>query len=281
LKGIVSFVFSRVFIVNMVLAVLILIMLLFGTIWYLKSYTKFGETVTVRDLTGLTVAEVEDVLGSSKLAFVVYDSVFVPGKKPLSVIDQEPKPLSKVKENRVIYITINASKPPKVGLPDVVDKPFREASKKILNAGLKLDSIIYKPSGIEGNFVMEVLFAGQLINAGYKLPIGSKVDLVVSSGFGEAMEVPCLIGLSYNTAQITLGELYLTIGATVYDATVTDSSTAVIVRQIPEYQTGVTLNVGTPIDLFFSAYLPDELGNNPCPETDTLDTNLNDGGNEF
>ncbi|CAN5297420.1 hypothetical protein BH09BAC1_BH09BAC1_08380 [soil metagenome] len=266
MKGIVSFVFSRVFVVNMVIAILILIMLLFGTIAYLKSYTMFGESVTVRDLTGLSIPEVEEALDATKLKFVVYDSVFVPGKKPLTVIDQEPKPLSKVKENRVIYITINAAKPPKVGLPDIIEKPFREASKKLENAGLKLDSVIYKPSGINGNFVMDVLYGGQSISAGFKLPVGSRVDLVVSSGFGDPMEIPCLIGQTFGVAQISLTELYLTTGAMVYDATVTDSANAVIVRQIPAYRPGVTLTVGTPIDLFFSKYLPDELGNNPCPD---------------
>lgn len=266
---------------NMAVAILILIMLLFGTVWYLKSYTRFGESVTVRDLTGLTVTEVEEALEASKLAFVVYDSVFVPGKKPLTVVDQEPKPLSKVKENRVIYITINAAKPPKVALPDIFEKPFREASKKLQNAGLKLDSIIYKPSGINGNFVMDVLYAGRSINAGFRLPIGSRVDLVVSNGFGGPVEVPCLIGLSYGTSQILVTELGLTIAATVYDASVTDTMNAVIVKQIPAYQSGVILDAGAPIDLFFSQYLPDEIGNNPCPEglidsTTTEDGNIDD-----
>lgn len=277
MKGIVSFVFSRVFVVNMVIAVLILLVLLFCTVFYLKSYTKFGESITVRDLTGLTVDEVAEILEPSNLKYVVYDSVFVPGKKPLTVIDQEPKPLSKVKENRTIYITINAAKPPKVGLPDILEKPFREASKKLENAGLRLDSVIYRPSGIDGNFVMEVRYGGQPINAGYKLTVGSRVDLVVSSGMGDPMEVPCLTGQTLGVAQIMLTELYLTIGSTVYDATVTDTASAVIVRQIPAYESGVTLPVGTPMDLFFSQYLPEELGNNPCPDVATdVDSGTND-----
>lgn len=277
MKGLVSFIFSRVFLVNLAIAVLIMIMLLFGTMWYLKSYTRFGETVTVKDLTGLTVSEVEEALSASKLKYVVFDSVFVPGKKPLTVIDQEPKPLSKVKENRTIYITINASKPPKVALPDIIEKPFREASKKLQNAGLKLDSVIYKPSGVDGNFVMEVLYGGQPINPGFRLTVGSSVDLVVSSGFGEPAAVPCLLGLTYGEAQLNLTVNYLALGALVYDATVTDTVNAVIVRQIPEPQPGVTLNVGTPIDLFFSQALPQELiEKNPCDEmpSDSTSTDL-------
>jgi len=273
LKGLVSFVFSRVFVVNMLAALLILVMLLFGTMWYLKSYTRFGESVTVKDLSGLTVAEVEEALTSSKLKFVVFDSVFVPGKKPLTVIDQEPKPLSKVKENRTIYITINASKPPKVGLPDIIEKPFREATKKLASAGLKLDSVIYRPSGIDGNFVMEVLYGGQPINVGYRLQVGSRVDLVVSSGLGDPAEAPCLLGLTLEQAKIPLTVNYLALGALVYDATVTDTANAVIVRQIPEPQPGVMLTVGTPIDLFLSSSMPQELiDNNPCDQfpVDTL-----------
>lgn len=279
MKGLISFIFSRVFLVNVAIALFIMIMLLFGTMWYLKSYTHFGETVTVKDLTGLTVGEVEESLVSSNLKFVVYDSVFIPGKKPLTVIDQEPKPLSKVKENRTIYITINASKPPKVSLPNVIEKPFREASKKLKSAGLKLDSVIYKPSGVNGNFVMEVLYGGQPVNAGFRLPVGSSVDLVVSSGFGEPAAVPCLLGLTYGEAQLNLTVNYLAIGAMVYDATVTDTVNAVIVRQIPEPQPNVTLNVGTPIDLFFSRDMPQELiDNNPCNEvpSDSTSVDLDD-----
>ncbi len=273
MKGLVSFVFSRVFVVNMAAALLILVMLLFGTMWYLKSYTRFGESVTVKDLSGLTVAEVEEALTSSKLKFVVFDSVFVPGKKPLTVIDQEPKPLSKVKENRTIYITINASKPPKVGLPDIIEKPFREATKKLASAGLKLDSVIYRPSGIDGNFVMEVLYGGQPINVGYRLQVGARVDLVVSSGLGDPAEAPCLLGLTLEQAKIPLTVNYLALGALVYDGTVTDTANAVIVRQIPEPQPGVMLTVGTPIDLFLSSSMPQELiDNNPCDQfpVDTL-----------
>ncbi len=273
MKGLVSFVFSRVFVVNMAAALLILVMLLFGTMWYLKSYTRFGESVTVKDLSGLTVAEVEEALTSSKLKFVVFDSVFVPGKKPLTVIDQEPKPLSKVKENRTIYITINASKPPKVGLPDIIEKPFREATKKLASAGLKLDSVIYRPSGIDGNFVMEVLYGGQPINVGYRLQVGARVDLVVSSGLGDPAEAPCLLGLTLEQAKIPLTVNYLALGALVYDGTVTDTANAVIVRQIPEPQPGVMLTVGTPIDLFLSSNMPQELiDNSPCDQfpVDTL-----------
>ncbi len=265
MKGIVSFVFSRVFVVNMVIATIVLILLLFVTVSYLKSYTMFGESITVRDLSGMTVDEVEEVLGSTKLKYVIYDSVFVPGKKPLTVIDQEPKPLSKVKENRTIYITINAAKPPKVSLPDIVDKPFREATRKLENAGIRLDSVIYKPSGIDGNFVMDVLYGGQSINAGFKLQIGSRVDLVVSSGLGAPVEVPCLVGLTYGQAQLNLTDKFLVIGALVYDGTVTDTANAVIVRQIPAYQPGVMLDAATSMDLFFTQSLPESVSSsNPC-----------------
>jgi beta-lactam-binding protein with PASTA domain len=225
----------------------------------LDSYTHHGESITVRDLRGLTLPEVEKSLKESKLVYVISDSSYQSNMKPETVIDQEPKAGSKVKENRTIYITINARKAPKVKMPYLIDKSLRQAISELESRDLRVGERIYKPD-IAKDAVLQQLYNGTPVDSGTMIPKGSTINLVLGSGFGqESVEVPSLVGLRYDEARLVLVENSLNVGSTIYDNTIggstQDTSDAKILKTIPA--SGSPIKMGEAVDLFFTKDVPD------------------------
>jgi len=83
------------------------------------------------------------------------------------------------------------------------------------------------------------------------------VVLEVGDGQGnERISVPYLVGLTYGEAEFKLKGYSLNIGAVVVNEGVSDTSSAVIYRQVPEYGPGKSIRMGEPIDLFLAKELP-------------------------
>ena len=92
---------------------------------------------------------------------------------------------------------------------------------------------------------------GKTIEAGEYLPAGTKVDLVLGNGLSEVqVELPFLEGLTYEDAELVLQLNSLNIGLAVFDASVTDSSKAVVYRQRPLAREGRLIKLGRPVDIF-------------------------------
>lgn len=216
----------------------------------LSSYTRHGESLTVPDIKGLKIEDAERVLAEKKLRFVITDSLYFSDKPTSSVLDQNPAPQSKVKEGRVIYLTINANVAPTILMPNLIDVSMRQASAILLSVGLKAGKLIYKPD-IAQNVVLDMLYNGQTIAANTKLPKGSTIDLVLGNGLGETdMPLPDLTGLTLEEAGNLLSSSSLNRGAIVYQGAITDSSSAKVFKQFPAFSEGVMVKGGQNIDLF-------------------------------
>lgn len=247
------FIISKTLWINVAVAILLVLLSVAGVNFFLKSYTKHKESITVPNLTGYTLAELEEFKKDRNFKFQVNDSLYNPNAEPSSILDQNPKPESKVKENRTIYLTINASKPPMKLLPDLVGKSsYRNARMILENGGFQVNELIYKPHPYE-NEVLGVLMNNKEIAAGTLIPVGSKLDLILGNGLSnERVSVPKLLGLSLKEAEEVIKDNSLNLGSVVYDRSTKDSSIAVIYRQIPSYGIGNYLKMGEPIDIFLS-----------------------------
>jgi beta-lactam-binding protein with PASTA domain len=127
-----------------------------------------------------------------------------------------------------------------VSLPDIIDAPYISAAATISNYGLKIGDTTYKPD-IARNHVLEVRFAGQPIQAGTKLPKGSKIDLVLGDGAGASeVEIPDLANQQLDEAKFALKYSGLLLGTITYEGTITDSTNLVIVSQMPMKTDSVT-----------------------------------------
>lgn len=249
--------FNKVLGYNILIALGVLIVLLLFVQSGLKSYTRHDESVTVPDLRGSSFEQVKNILGGKNLDWQIMDSVYDMSKPPMSIIDQNPKPNSKVKEGRTIYITINATKAPNTELPDLIGRSSLKYAKMQLESyGLKVGELIYKPDP-HLDAVIGMMVDGKNVTKKMKLPRGTVIDIILGNGLGdERISVPYLIGMPLNEAIFKMRGYSLNTGAIIADEGVSDTLGALIYKQIPDYGEGHTIRIGEPIDLFVAKELP-------------------------
>lgn len=250
--SITNFIRSKSFIKHFLYANGVVAICLFLVYLWMSSYTDHGETIEVPNLNGKTFAQAKSILENVKLRVAIMDSVFDIDKPKGSIIEQNPSKGAKVKENRTVYLTVNAFQAPQVTVPNLKDASLRQAKAIIEVVGLQVGNISYTPD-IAKNAVLRYSFKGQLMKPGMQVPYGSKIDLTVGDGLnGETINLPCLFGLKAREAHNKLRELSLSLGAEIFDSSVKDSLNAVVYKQTPNYVTGSKINKGNTIDLYYT-----------------------------
>ncbi len=216
----------------------------------LNSYTHHGENISVPDLRGIRISKLDSILVTNSFHFKVIDSLYDGDKKPGTILDQDPSPNSKVKENRTIYLTINSTQPPDVKMPDLVDVSFRQAEAMLQSFGLVTGNIIYR-SDLAKNAVLEQLYNNKIIKPGTMLPKGAVIDLVLGDGIGDIdITVPDLLGLTLEEALSVLKRTTLSITNIHYDIGLSDTLSAKIYFQNPSPNIGLTLKQDEGIEIF-------------------------------
>lgn len=236
IKKVLLFFVSRVFLINLVIALVLGSAIIYGTLSYLNSYTLHGEEITVPDFRGKTIEDVEDMIEEKKLRYVVIDSVYDDVMEKGAIVEQNPAPMDRVKENRRIYFTVNAILPPLVTLPDLKDKSKRQAVAILDVIGVKVDSLQYEPDICE-DCVLKIRHKGNEVPFGSKIKKGDKITLVLGAGQnGGKTIVPVLIGRRIDEVREILTDQSLNLGVSNFDETVSteeDSASAVVYRQRP------------------------------------------------
>lgn len=173
---------SRVFLVQVFLAVLIIAVLGYLFMHWLTFTTDHGNEITVPNLSRLTEEQVEEKLDALDLQYILLDSVSYKSDYPkFSVVQQDPLPGEKVKVGRKVYIKINSSGFSSVKVPDLVNRTYREAVPTLRALGLEEGTITYIPN-LGKDMVLEMRFKGRNIEAGDKVLKSSKIDLVLGDG---------------------------------------------------------------------------------------------------
>ena len=250
-----KFLFSRVFLKNLLIIAIISVILISGTFIWLHFFTRHNQSITVPDLSGLTEEEVQIITDSKKLKFEISDSIFYKELPKGTVAKQNPEAGSRVKENRRIYLTMNAVNPEKVTMPLVTGVSLRQARAILETNGLVLGKISYKPD-IAINVVLEQRNDSMEILPGIKISKGSEVNLVLGKGLSdEKTKVPDLIGFGVYTAKAILVDRYLNIGAVIYDNSIEnedDSTHSFIWKQMPIFEEGSELQLGSDVDVWLT-----------------------------
>ena len=211
------FLITKKFLRHLGLAAAIALILLLGTLLWLKIYTHHGKTITVPDLTGLTEEEVEDVTSSRRLHFEIVDSVFSTEMPRGTVIKHNPAGNSKVKKNRKIFLTMNAVNQEMVAMPQLVGLSVRQARLAMQNAGLIQGTIEYRPDYAKNN-VLQQKYNDSVIKEGTEITKGSVIDLVLGMGLSSTTtRIPDLIGTGLENATEIIARYYLNMGAVTYD----------------------------------------------------------------
>jgi beta-lactam-binding protein with PASTA domain len=222
---------------------------------YLPITTNHGESITVPDLYGVEMSELEEFLLDRDLRYeITPDSGYSAEFSPFAVLTQTPAAGQKVKENRKIYLSINAKNPPTVKMPNLVDGSLKNAQMVLDSYGLILGEIEYEAHEFQ-NAVLGQNLAGKAIEAGTYISKGSAVDLVIGNGLGRAFAMPELLDLSQEEAEFLIKGSGLRLG-TVHTRKAEDKATGTVVHQYPAV--GNSVRTGSRIDIWIVAAKSDE-----------------------
>ena len=250
-----QFLFSKTFLINLLIAIAVVVILFFMVSSYLSSYTLHGESIKVPNLVDTKIEDVEELVKEVELKYVVNDSIYVKGKAAGIVLEQEPTEGREVKKGRKIYLTLTASFPPQTSVPDLVDRSMRQAEATLEAYGLAVGNITYQADPCN-NCVLEQLIKGKKVEAGKLVNKGTAIDLVLGKGLSnEMVNFPYLYEMDAENAKVLLRASSLSIGIEEYDETVKtaeDSANAIIYRTIPSYSPNRNINAGSMVSIYLS-----------------------------
>lgn len=177
---------NNIYIRNLLSLILVSGLLLFVVLIGLSFYTRHGQAVEVPDVKGLSVESARGFFAGKELNFVVIDSVFIKNAVPGSISEIIPQAGSKVKKKRTIYLKIVAYLPQLLTIPDVKDASQRQSLAMLRSLGFESIEIKSVP-GFYRDLVVGIESKGKLMEAGQRVPAGTPVSLLVSSGSSEIL----------------------------------------------------------------------------------------------
>lgn len=221
----------------------------------LNIYTHHGQSTPLPDFTGLTEAQLQNLVKTRKLRYTIIDSVHIDNAPKGVVIEQVPSPGEFVKKKRLVFLTINAWTEEQVSVPNLTDYSLRNARVILESFGLKTGELVYIPSEYT-NLVLGQHYKGKPVQPGTLVPKGTTIDLLIGRGLShETTPVPSLVGLDIANVRRMVQNLYLNIGATIFDEAILtpeDSLKAFVWKQNPPAEPGFYLNLGASIDIWLT-----------------------------
>lgn len=255
LKKLGNFIWSKRFLINFGLIVALYIIGGFILKGCLSYSTNNGQKIEVPNLIGKNQNNLQNLMADSELLYEVLDSIYDPTKVAGTILEQDPLPTSKsniyVKEGRTIKLRIS-KRTLLVEMPDLVDKSQRFAEGILRNREFRYQ-LEYQPSKEAHGAVIQQLYKGKPIAAGTKIPIGSKVVLVVGRNeVGTIQPLPNLYGLTISEARMRVRNMLNMefIVACPSCITAADSSMARVTSQSPEFEDEGVVMSGASISVF-------------------------------
>lgn len=257
------FLSSGIFIKNLAGIIAFIVGFCWLITFWLKCYTDHGESLEVPNFVNMTIQDAKKKAKNRNFNLVVSDSVFRANMPAYTIVEQNPKPQSRVKEDRTIYLTIVKAGAENVPLPDIVggnddyEQYVRKLTIQEINAeivGRKFDAIL------EENTILEVIYEGDTITNrlryGYKVPKGSTLQFVVSDKESSIVDIPNVVCLDVEAAKFKITSYNLSLGNVVKDNSVTDDTDAYVWKQEPAFQEGQKMRIGEQITIYITGKIP-------------------------
>ena len=248
--GFFKFLSGKAFFKHLAIAVVATVFLFWLTLKALDIYTHHGEAYIIPDLTGVQYHNLQKIDGTEKFEFLVIDSVYDDHFQKGAIVLQDPPSNSKVKRGRKIYVTVVATQPEMVAVPDFVDLSLRQALNELKSNGLKLEKLEYVEN-FARNAVLAQRFEGDTIIPGVEVQKGSAIELVLGKGVNnEMIDVPFLIGKTEAEAITILNRSSFNVGFLKYFDE-RDKLHSRVFNQQPAGTTDYRVEYGTYVDLWF------------------------------
>jgi len=182
MKNFFNFLKSKTFLIQLGLAAVAVLVLVFVALQWLKSTTNHGEFVEVPDFSKMSVSEMREAVEDAGLRYQVLDSSeYNPDYPRFSILEQNPPAGNKVKSNRKIYFTVNPSGYKKVSVPDIIQVTQRNATSMLRAVGLDVERVTYIDE-LGKDMVYNMKYKGKYLSPGDRLPKTSKVELICGNG---------------------------------------------------------------------------------------------------
>lgn len=182
MKNFLEFLKSKTFLIQLGLALVAIVVIVFATLQWLKGTTNHGEFVEVPDFSKMSVPDMRKAVEEAGLRYQVLDSSeYNPDYPRFSILDQNPPAGNKVKSNRKIYFTVNPSGYKKVSVPDIIQVTQRNATAMLRAVGLDVERVTYIDQ-LGKDMVYNMKFKGKYVKPGDKLPKTSKIELICGNG---------------------------------------------------------------------------------------------------
>jgi beta-lactam-binding protein with PASTA domain len=265
-----SFLVSKRFLINLSIAMLVFVVIFLLLIKFLDIYTRHGKEVKLPDFYGLTMAQVDSTGFTDQFDFFITDSLYDDNQPKGVIIIQDPLPGSWVKKGRNVYVSIVATLPEMVVMPDLKDLTLRQAINILESSKLKAGKLIYEPS-FDKNAILEQMWNGDTIWPGDTLVKGSVVDLIVGSGDRQyKIPIPFLIGKTREEAIYDLNIASFNLGSEFYMDSIMGETVRVYMQE-PMWDTEIPYFPGDSVhlwyrsvdsvdfDIYVRTFLPDSL----------------------
>lgn len=164
----------------------VIIILIFLSIFSLKSYTKHDESVKVPVIKGFQVEDAAGILRAHDLTYQIVDSSYTFNGVPGAIIEQKPSGNSKVKKGRVVYLVVKAKGIQQISIPSFKDYSVRQALAHLTALGFP-NLVVSEVASQYKGLVIRIEYNGRELKAGEKIPKGSTLCVVVGAG-GDIVE---------------------------------------------------------------------------------------------
>lgn len=249
LKKILSFLKSRIFLINLGIAIVVVPLFFWLIFLWLGSYTGHDDFVAVPDFKDLKIRQLDDFVKDKNIAYEIIDSIWDPKLQKGIVIRQDPDAGDSVKEERKVYLYVSAVNPPTISMPKLEDLSTRQATAVCESYGLRV-TFKQVPDPCAG-CVVKQLYKGKRIEPGTPILKGEAIELQVGKGedgSGEGFAVPNLIGMSFRSARGKMTDLGLE-WVLIADPGLKDTLNATIYAQEPSPGKNQRMIPGSTIDL--------------------------------
>ena len=158
----------------------------YGVLLVIDSFTRHGEYEVVPQVEGVSLQKAIEQLENKGLRWEITDSAYSDVLGPGAVLAQEPVANSKVKPHRVVYLTVNATSPRMVGVPNVIDMSMRQGMAILEGLGFKNIAVVSVSSPYK-ELILDVKANGKSVKKGLQLPLSAQLELSVGSGVEEIL----------------------------------------------------------------------------------------------
>ena len=169
------------FIISLLLMIIVTCGIFYGALSWLDTYTRHNQAVVVPDVKGMKLEDAIPFLDNNHLRYNVIDSVFSKDVAPGAIVEVVPSVGSKVKEGRILFVTINALTSQMAMVPDIEDQSFRQAYALLRARGFNSVEIEYI-AGEYKDLAVAVEHNGRTLTKGELIPLTAPLVFKVSSG---------------------------------------------------------------------------------------------------